>query len=216
MWRATALFLCLAAAGCNGNGQLFSGAPRGSVAFEAIDGPPAPIFRKLVARMNDEAESRRIAVVSRESSAQYRVRAYLSAQVHPKMKSNTVAWVWDVYDSAETRVVRLSGEEQAGPYRRDGWASADDKVLARIAQNGMGQLADFLNASGSAAPVVAPEREEMVAQPAVAKREDASFAPAVAEVPTPRRRPELAAVADNAEAPRTLTKEDLLAYAARR
>src|SRR5687768_5846161 len=80
-WRTAALLLGLLTAGCNTNGApgLFSSAPRSSVAFEAIDGPPAPVFRKLVTKLNDEAQARRIAVVSREAPSQYRVRAYVAA-----------------------------------------------------------------------------------------------------------------------------------------
>ena len=233
---AAALLLGLATAGCNTNGQpsLLGSAARSSVAFEAIDGPPAPVFRKLVTKLNDEAQARQIAVVSREASSQYRVRAYVAAQIQGKGKRNTVAWVWDVYDSEERRAVRLSGEEPAGPYRKDAWASADEKVLGRIAQSGMQQLAEYLNTPGVYAPPVrAPERDEPVvvasaesgpgifsflrrqapaAQPALqpASAEaapEAESAVALAAVPVPRPRPEVA---------RSLTAEDLLTYAASR
>ncbi len=234
-WRLVVLCLGLATAGCNTNGSsgLFASAPRSSVAFEAIDGPPAPIFRKLVTKLNDEAQARQIAVVSRESPAQYRVRAYVAAQIQAKGKRNTVVWVWDVYDSDERRAVRLSGEEPAGPYRRDAWASADEKVLTRIAQSGMQQLAEYLNAPATyAPPAPAPERDQPVVvasadsgqsmfgflqrrtplpQPAAAVEPAAAEAlepPVVmAAVPVPRKRPEIA---------RTLTAEDLLTYAASR
>jgi hypothetical protein len=224
------LLLALATAGCNTNGQggPFASAPRGSVAFEAIDGPPTQIFRKLVAKLGDEAEARRIAVVSREAPAQYRVRAYVAAQIHGKGVRNTVAWVWDVYDADERRVVRLSGEEPAGPHRRDAWNAADEKLVARIAQNGMQQLAEFINAPGSyPAPAPAPERDEPVvvasaangsgglrlfgggrpspkpAAPMEPESAEADQAPiTLASAPVPRPRPE-----------RTLTPNDLLTYA---
>ena len=235
--RFVVLLLGLATAGCNTNGSsgLFASAPRSSVAFEAIDGPPAPVFRKLVIKLNDEAQARQIAVVSREAPAQYRVRAYVSAQVQNKTKRNTIAWVWDVYDSEERRAVRLSGEEQAGPSRRDAWASADEKVLGRIAQSGMQQLSEYLNAPGTyRPPVQEPEREAPVvvasndnspgifsfmrrSQPAPQPALAAAPEPAVAEaaeppfvlasVPVPRKRPDVT---------RALTADDLLTYAASR
>jgi hypothetical protein len=203
---------------------MFGAAPRASVAFEAIDGPPAPVFRKLVTKLTDEAQARRIAVVSREAPSQYRVRAYVAAQIHGKTKRNTVAWVWDVYDSEERRAVRLSGEEQAGAYRRDAWASADEAVLSRVAQSGMQQLAEFLNTPGtSPAPVRSPERDESAvvasaggggfrlfgrADPRPPAESVETDQPIVlAAVPTPRPRPEVV---------RKLTPEDLLAYAANR
>ncbi len=238
-WRWAALLLGLATAGCNTSGQpgLFSSAARSSVAFEAIDGPPAPVFRKLVSKLNDEAQVRQIAVVSREAPSQYRVRAYVAAQIQGKGKRNTIAWVWDVYDSDERRAVRLSGEEQAGPYRRDAWASADEKVLSRIAQSGMQQLAEYLNAPGVYPPPVrAPERDEPVVvasadngpgifsflqrrTPAAQSAPQAALPPAaeaaepepppivLAAIPVPRPRPDLA---------RKLTAEDLLTYATSR
>jgi hypothetical protein len=226
------LLLGLATAGCNGSQpSLFSSAPRSSVAFEAIDGPPAPVFRKLVTKLNDEAQARRIAVVSREAPSQYRVRAYVAAQIQGKGKRNSIAWVWDVYDSEERRAVRLSGEEAAGPYRKDAWASADEKVLGRIAQSGMQQLSEYLNQPGVyAPPAQAPEPDEPVVvasadngpgifsflrrqapaartAPAVAEVPEAESPIVLAAVPVPRPRPELA---------RALTAEDLLTYAAAR
>ena len=230
---AAALLLGLATAGCNTSGQpgLFGSAARSSVAFEAIDGPPAPVFRKLVTKLNDEAQARQIAVVSREAPSQYRVRAYVAAQIHGKGKPNTVAWVWDVYDSEERRAIRISGEERAGAYRKDAWASADEKVLSRIAQSGMQQLAEYLKAPGIYAPPVRePERDAPVVvasaeggpgifsflrrAPQSAPAPAVEAAPAESEppvllaaIPVPRARPEVT---------RKLTAEDLLTYAAGR
>ena len=65
--------LAASAAGCsslpssNGRMSLASAVSPGStVAFESIDGPPPEVFRKLVADLNAEAGTRKIAVVSRD------------------------------------------------------------------------------------------------------------------------------------------------------
>jgi hypothetical protein len=135
--------LAALAAGCTPDGKLASGAPRGSVAFESIDGPPPGVFQKLVQNLNDEAQSRSLAVVSREDASQYRVRGYLAA--HVTKGRTSIAWVWDVYDAKEQRALRISGLEQGGKAGRNAWISADDELLQRIARNGMDQLAAFLN-----------------------------------------------------------------------
>jgi hypothetical protein len=150
------------AAGCSSlpssNGRLSLASavsPGATVAFESIDGPPPEVFRKLVADLNAEAGTRKIAVVSRESAATYRVRGYVSALV--ERDKTTFAWVWDVYDTDKRRALRISGEERAAAgKRRDAWAAADEQVLRRMAQSGMDQMSGFLNSS-EPAPAAAPE-----------------------------------------------------------
>jgi hypothetical protein len=154
--------LAASAAGCSSlpasNGRLSLASaisPNSTVAFESIDGPPPEVFRKLVADLNAEAGTRKIAVVSRESAATYRVRGYVSALV--ERDKTTFAWVWDVYDADKRRALRISGEEPAAAgKRRDAWAAADEQVLRRMARNGMDQMSGFLNSS-EPPPVIAPE-----------------------------------------------------------
>jgi hypothetical protein len=154
--------LAASAGGCSSlpssNGRLSLASavsPDATIAFESIDGPPPEVFRKLVADLNAEAGTRKIAVVSRESAATYRVRGYVSALVG--RDKTTFAWVWDVYDTDKRRALRLSGEEPAAAgKRRDAWAAADEQVLRRMAQNGMDQMSGFLNSS-EPSPAAAPE-----------------------------------------------------------
>jgi len=151
--------LAVTAAGCSvlptdGRSSLASAAPSGPVsestlAFESIDGPPPDVFSKLVANLNDEADARQIAVVSRTGPATYRIRGYVSALV--ERNKTTFAWVWDVYDTDKRRTLRIAGEEPAvGSRRRDAWAAADDKVLRQMARDGMERIAAFLNSAGPA------------------------------------------------------------------
>jgi hypothetical protein len=127
--------------------------PRGAtVAFDSIDGLPRPQFQTLVQKLNDEAQSRRLAVISREGSSAYRVRGYLTATV--ARDQTTIAWVWDVFDSGQQRVLQIKGEEAATqPLRNveEAWKVADDAMLRRIAQSSMDQLSVFLTS-----PDVAP------------------------------------------------------------
>jgi hypothetical protein len=135
------------------------GALRGTtVAFESIDGPPEAVFHKLVARLTDEANARRVAVVSREEAAQYRVRGYVAA--HVKGKRTTIAWVWDIYDAGEEHAMRLSGEVTGASPERKAWAAADDEAIARMARDGMDRLAAFLAAPGAVPPGEPPPPPE--------------------------------------------------------
>jgi hypothetical protein len=123
-----------------------------TVAFESIDGPPPQVFDRMVSVLDSESKLRSLQIVSREGSASYRVRSYLSAQVNHGR--TIIAWVWDVYDRDQQRALRLSGEESAGKAGRDPWAMADDLVLRRIAQAGLSGLSGMINGN---APADAPQ-----------------------------------------------------------
>ena len=126
-----------------------------TVALKSIDGPPPQIFERMVDVLDSESKLRNLQVVSREGSASYRVRSYLSAQVsHGR---TTIAWVWDVYDRDQQRTLRLSGAEPAGRAGRDPWTAADDLVLRKIAQAGLSGLSAMVNGAGPEAPP-APRR----------------------------------------------------------
>jgi hypothetical protein len=121
-----------------------------TVAFESVDGPPPQVFDRLVRALETESAGRSFSVVSREAGAASRIRSYLSAQVARNGKT-TIAWVWDVYDRDQQRALRLSGEEPAGKAGRDAWSAADDQMMRKIAQAGLGGLSAVM--SGAAAPV---------------------------------------------------------------
>jgi len=168
--RAALLLAALCALGGCANG----GAPAGAfasaggsatVAFESIDGPPPPVFDRMVNLLDSESKLRNLAIVSRESGASYRIRSYLAAQV--SRGRTTIAWVWDVYDQNQQRALRLSGEEPAGKAGRDAWAAADDVVLRRIAQAGLTGLAGMIN--GTAPPQAPAAPPPDLRGPAVAE-----------------------------------------------
>jgi len=160
--RAGCVALLCAAAGALG-GCAGGGAPGASfalasdgptVAFESIDGPPPAVFDRMVSVLDSETKLRNLSIVSREGSAAYRVRSYLSAQV---IRGKTViAWVWDVYDRDQQRALRLSGQEVGGKPGRDAlrnpWGAADDLVLRKIAQAGLSGLTGMINGTPAAPP----------------------------------------------------------------
>lgn len=171
--RVLAVMLLAAAAalgGCAGGGgaaNSYAMAPSAgsgaTVAFESIDGPPPQVFDRMVGVLDSESKLRSLSVVSREGTAAYRVRSYLSAQV---VRGKTViAWVWDVYDANQQRALRLSGEEPTSAKGgRDPWNAADDLVLRKIAQAGFSGLSNMINGSpetpGLRGPAVASATQQ--------------------------------------------------------
>jgi hypothetical protein len=142
---------CAAGGAASGSYAMAPGGGSGAtVAFESIDGPPPPVFDRMVSVLDSESKLRNLSIVSREGGASYRVRSYLSAQV---VRGRTmISWVWDVYDNNQQRALRLSGEEPAGKAGRDAWAAADDLVLRKIAQAGLSGLSSMINGTPEAAP----------------------------------------------------------------
>lgn len=137
-----------------------------TVAFESIDGPPPQVFDRMVGVLDSESKLRSLSIVSREGTAAYRVRSYLSAQV---VRGKTViAWVWDVYDANQQRALRLSGEEPTTAKGdrdapRDPWQAADDLVLRKIAQAGFSGLSNMINGTPDAPGTVPGLRGPAVA-----------------------------------------------------
>lgn len=153
--RLLAVLGAVALAGCAGvEKSAMSEGPRGAtVAFESINGPPEAVFKKLVDDLNDEAQKRQLAVVSRSTPSAYRVRGYIAAQRERGKVS--ISWVWDVYDSEQRRALRITGTEDISGRAKDAWQAADDKVVRKIATASIEQLALFLK-SKDAAPAASP------------------------------------------------------------
>jgi hypothetical protein len=139
--------------------------PSRAIAFESIDGPPQPVFNKLVASLTNEADARNVRVVSREADAGYRVRGYLAASVEDN--KGTVDWAWDVFDKDRVRVLRVAGSEQVGN-GADVWARCNDEVVNRIAAQSLTEIASRLDgAPATARPAVTPQPAPATAPPAV-------------------------------------------------
>jgi hypothetical protein len=159
------------ASGGAGGAASFAQGDGPTIAFESIDGPPPPIFDRMVNLLESEAKLRNLAVVSREGAAAYRVRSYLAAQI--RGGRTTIAWVWDVYDRDQQRALRLSGDEQTGkPSGRDAWASADDLVLRRIAQAGLSGISGMINGTPPPDALPVPAAPGSKRGPAIASADE--------------------------------------------
>src|SRR5262245_52099225 len=138
--RLGGLLLGLAVSGGVNTGQIanLTDGPAATIALESIDGPPPAVVHRFVKTLKDEAASRGISVAA-PAQATYRLRGYLAAQAEGD--ATAISWALDVYDGAQRRAFRLSGEEKASGRQ---WAAADDQILARIARTGMDRFALFL------------------------------------------------------------------------
>jgi hypothetical protein len=160
-------------AGCVTDGDMASRPQGGTIAFESIDGPPPDVFHDYVQALSAEADTRQLAVVSRENPAAYRVRGYLAA--HVQRGKTSIAWALDVYDADQRRLLRLTGQESAGSAGRNAWNAANREVVRRIAQAGIAQLAGRL---GSEPAPAAPEPSPV---PAIERNPDSGVAVAAAQ-----------------------------------
>jgi hypothetical protein len=158
------------ASGGAGSGSFAMAGAGSTVAFESIDGPPPQVFDRMVNVLDSESKLRNLSIVSRDGSATYRVRSYLSAQI--ARGRTIIAWVWDVYDRDQQRVLRLSGDEPASRAGRDPWTAADDLVLRKIAQAGLSGLSGLVNGTAPDAPPPVPAP----GGPAVASAEQPALA----------------------------------------
>jgi hypothetical protein len=157
-----------------------------SIAFESIDGPPEPVFDKLVANLSTEASERKMKVVSRASEgATYRVRGYLAASV--TNGDGAVDWVWDVFDKDRERVLRVAGVEPVGK-GADVWNKLDDATLERIAAQSLDEINTRLAAglpqpskrTPQATPAATTEPEVEPMEPPAVREDDG---PAIAAAP---------------------------------
>ena len=189
--------------------------------------PAARPIPQLVQALNNEAQTRRLAVMSRESPSAYRVRGYLAAKV--VQAQTTISWVWDVFDRDEQRALRISGEETANRIgrHRDAWTAADDAMLRRIARSSMDQLAAFLTSPEVApsTPDVAEPRMALRRRTAISRRKRPAFSafsrpmpirrrPTPLSVPRGRRRRSGPAAAPPAGAPAAMSARETLTQAA--
>ena len=172
--RAALIVAALALAACNQHDPAVTGsiaAPSTmstahTIAFESVDGPPRPVFDRLVTALGAEAERRQLPFVTHTGPSTYRVRAYLATYVEKKKKRATLIWTWEVFDTRDNRAFRLAGEESLGAPKADVWGQLDDAVLLKIARQAFDELSARIGGQAPARPT--PGGEPAPAGPAVA------------------------------------------------
>jgi imidazolonepropionase-like amidohydrolase len=148
--RLAAAMMMIALGACQGSGGLANGSPEGvPIAFESIDGAPAPVRTALMGELSNAASTRKVDLVGSSAQARYRVRGYLSTETTEG--ETKVAYVWDVFDSQKRRAKRLAG---SSPVRvASGSLTALDKeTLAKLAGASMDEIAEFLSTAKAETP----------------------------------------------------------------
>lgn len=159
---ATALTLAIGLSACQGSvqgsgGTALGGSPSGvPVAVVSIDGPPTPVKTAFVRELTAAASSRQVDLVGAGAEARFRVRGYLSAETDADGET-TLAFVWDVFDSAKQRAQRLTGSRPVRVAGSDSWSGLDKATLAELATESMDEIAGFLSASKSGQTAVAAD-----------------------------------------------------------
>lgn len=114
-------------AACNEGGP--TGASHGgTLAFESVVGLSEPAKATLTGAVASQGSARAIALVGRSEPSPYRVKAYLSPN------GSQVAYVFDVFDAANRRALRVQGEEPTAS------GQLDEETASRIAARSLDQM----------------------------------------------------------------------------
>ncbi|PVE23041.1 hypothetical protein DC522_17630 [Microvirga sp. KLBC 81] len=157
--RLAAMAITMVLGACQGS--LLGGSPEGvPVAFESIDGAPAPVQTALLDELATAASDRKVELVGSSAQARYRVRGYLSTATEDG--ETKVSYVWDVFDSQKRRAKRLEGS-RAVTLASGSISAIDKETLAKLAQSSMDEIAEFLSNSKSIQTADASDEETPVA-----------------------------------------------------
>lgn len=113
----------------------------GPVTFRVggVLGAPSAAVQFLTARLNAEANSRNVSIVSPgESLATHTLNGFLSTS--PEEGKTVIFYVWDVNDGSGARVHRISGQQDATGTGAS-WPAVTEADMQAIADRTLGDLA---------------------------------------------------------------------------
>lgn len=148
-----ALLIAGGLAACQSSGgALFSrNSPAGfPIAIESIDGAPPEIQTALREKLESAAASRQVDLANADKPPRYTVKGYLSIHGNEEGESS-LAFVWDVADTARQRARRVSGTSPIGNAGGKSWASVDQETLQQLADSSMAGIAEFLSSDAQSA-----------------------------------------------------------------
>ncbi|MBH0239295.1 hypothetical protein [Methylobrevis albus] len=129
-------------------------AGQASFRFDLVQGIPTNRADELAVSLGSRARARGLTLVRRgDPAASYRILGYLSA-VGGDTGTN-VSYVWDVMDSGNRRLYRVTGFELAGNADGDPWGGVTDTTLDAIAARTVEALAAWIDQPLPAAPATA-------------------------------------------------------------
>jgi hypothetical protein len=114
-------------AACNEGGPM-AGSRGGTLALESVEGLNEPAKATLANAVASQGSARSIALVGRGEPSPYRVKAYLAPS------GPQVSYVFDVFDNANRRALRVQGEEVMSS------STLDDATASRIAARSLDQM----------------------------------------------------------------------------
>ena len=117
------------------------------VQFAPLVGTPVEAATPLTERLGAKARARGIKLAGSTDTTPPGIimRGYFSAMTEGK--DTTVVYVWDVYDSAGTRLHRINGQQTAtSAGTGDGWPAVVPSTMQAIADQTIDQLATWMAA----------------------------------------------------------------------
>jgi hypothetical protein len=127
-------------AAAQGQAVLPAGQLRGQIRFMPVIGAPVNAVTPLSRQLAVEARNRGLAILSAsDPGGDHVLKGYFSADNFDGQ--TTVFYVWDILDSAGTRLTRIQGQEAFPGTSGDPWASVPANVMERIATR---TLADYV------------------------------------------------------------------------
>ena len=118
-------------------------ADQATFAFDPFIGAPGNIADDLSRKIGSAARQENLTIVRRsDTKATYRVTGYLNA-----VGDNTgtvLVYVYDIYDAANRRVHRVTGQESSGGSAGDPWAGISGSALQNVATRTVDSLKTWI------------------------------------------------------------------------
>lgn len=109
-------------------------------AFAPVEGVPVPILHTLSDALNREAVAQKLNVVAAsDPSRVYLVRGFISAVADGQ--TTRLVYVWDVVDNANTRLHRITGQQDGGRPSGDPWTGIGNTTIDLAARQTIAELA---------------------------------------------------------------------------
>lgn len=118
-----------------------------SVAFLPVSNAPQSAVSSLSSSIRSAATQNQVKIVnSIQDGATYQVKGYFSALEDGA--GTLLVYVWDVLDKNNKRVYRISGQERTNKKSADPWASVNNQMITKVANNSLSQLKSWLSSQG--------------------------------------------------------------------
>jgi hypothetical protein len=158
---------------------------RGKVFIAQVVGAPDAVEREIKGSLGNALQQNGISIAGDAAEKpDYTVRGYVVAA--RETGGTKVSYIWDVYNSADKRVNRITGEELiSGAGAGDPWASVSGRIVQTITNKTATSLAAWMPSNGGGSTAVAATAPSTPLSTAAVSREPQSPA-ATTRQPEPR------------------------------